>query len=175
MAEMNPKKQQMEYIAIGVLVLVALFIGISRFGKKGASDEVFSRTEFNKRWEEIKVLEKKVTKLEKTLLEERKSVAYKVDEAKATPFKSPFERKKPVSIEEEVVILPRMNLQGMVWNSRLPQAIIDNKVYTKDDIVVIGTGETAEKVKITDITAEGITIRYKTKYFIVRPMVQLKK
>ena len=159
MAEANPKKQQMEYIAIGALVLVALFIGMTRFKKKDKDDEVFSRKEFNKKWEEVKALEKSVP-------EDEKAIAYTVYSERA-PFKSPFEG----DTEElgEDVTLPKLNLQGMVWSSQRPQAIIDNKVYDVGDVIEIGSGEAKEEIKINDIDRDGLHLRYKGMKFIVRP------
>ncbi len=161
MAEANLKKQRMEYIAIGTLVLVAVFIGISKFQKKEKDDEVFSRTEFNKKWKEVEILELKVPK-------EEKGVDY-IASVERIPLKSPFEEEGKVEAAGEVVTLPTMVFQGMVWNSLRPQAIIDNKVYDVDDDILVGEGETAGKIKIKDITREGIFLKYKGREFIVRP------
>lgn len=161
MAEAGLKKQQMEYIAIGTLVLVAVLIGVSKFQKKEKDDEVFSRTEFNKKWKEVEILELKVPK-------EEKGVDY-VASVERVPLKSPFEEESKAGAVGEDVTLPVMAFQGMVWNSRRPQAIIDNKVYDVDDVILVGEGEAAGTIKVKDITREGIFLKYKGKEFIVRP------
>jgi len=161
-AEHDLKKQQKEYISVGLLVLVALFIGISRFKKKEVDDEVFSRKKFNEKWKEVEILESKSP-------EEEKGVEYVLDDEK-TPFKSPIKDKKKIEVTDGEITLPSMAFQGMVWNSRRPQAIINGKVYDVNDVVEIGGGEIDDnKVKIRDITREGISLRYRGKDFIVRP------
>ena len=160
MADKDPKKQQVEYIAIAVLLVVALFIGISKFKKKDSDDEVFSRKEFNEKWKEVEILEKDAP-------QEEKGVNYTVD-TKRIPFKSPFEGKK-VEVVDENIVLPQMTFQGMIWDGASPQAIINNKVYSINDAIEIATEETEAKVKIKDITKNGIYLEYKRKKFIVRP------
>lgn len=157
----DAKKQNIEYIGITVLVIVALIIGITRFRKKDKDDEIFSRTEFNKKWEEVEVLEAKVP-------EEEKDIRYP-SEVKRLPFKSPFEKEKAQPIEEVDVTLPSLEFQGMVWNSVRPQVIIDNKVYDIEDTIEVGSGDAKAKIKIKDITRDGVYLRYKAREFIVKP------
>ncbi|MFC1623867.1 hypothetical protein ACFL28_00900 [Candidatus Omnitrophota bacterium] len=148
----------MEYIVVVALVVVAFFVGISRFKKKEGDDEVFSRKAFNKKWEEVKALEEEVP-------QEEKDIAYIVDEKKI-PFKSPFEYEKKIEIATEIdIALPTLVFQGMVWNSVRPQVIINNKVYDVDDAIEVGL----DKAKIKDITKDGVHLRYKGKDFIVKP------
>lgn len=163
MAEQDAKKRTMEYVAVGALVLIAVFIGISRFKKKEADDEVFSRTRFNEEWKEVEILESK-------LPEEEKGISYMLD-GETSPFKSPLTDKKKIQITDVEVSLPSsLSFQGMIWNSKRPQAIINNKVYDVNDIVEIESEElTSEKIKIVDVTREGIYLRYKGKDFLVRP------
>lgn len=162
MAEMNLKKQQLEYIGVGALVLVALLIGLTRFKKGDRNDEVFSRKEFNEKWAEIEILEAKVP-------EEESGVVYLAGTGRV-PFKSPLEE-EAVSMKStgESVALPDMKFQGMVWSSIRPQAIINDKLYDIDDVIEVGLGETKSQVKIKDITKDGIRLRFDGKEFIVRP------
>lgn len=160
MAETEAKKPHMEYIVVGILVLAAFFIGISRFKKKDKDDEVFSRKEFTKKWEEVEILEKEVP-------ENEKGVTYDTYSERA-PFKSPFEEEE-AAVAGEQVTLPVMSFQGMIWSSTRPQAIIDNKVYDIGDVVVAGTGDVKEEVKIKDISRGGISLKYKGKEFLVKP------
>lgn len=160
MAENDLKKQQKEYVTVGLLVLVALFIGISRFKKKEGTGDIFYRKQFNERWKEIEILES-------TLPEEEKGAKYVLGD-EATPFKSPITDKKKMVIIDEEILLPSIALQGMVWNSRRPQAIINGKVYDVNDIVEVD-GKGSNKVKIIDISKEGMRLRYKGKEFIINP------
>lgn len=159
MAETDIKKHQMEFIVIGTLVLLAFVIGITRFKKKDKDDEVFSRKEFAKKWEEVEILEKEVPA-------EEKGVVYTTESERA-PFKSPFEGEALAAGEQ--IVLPTMTFQGMVWSSARPQAIIDNKVYDIGDSIIIGTGEIKEEVRVKDINRKGISLIYKGKEFLVRP------
>jgi len=150
------KKQQMEYIGIGVLVLIALFVGINKFKKSEGSDEIFSRKEFKERWKEVEILESSIPR-------EEGNVRYEAVDR--IPFKSPLESMQKARVAEEEVILPTLTLHGMVWNSARPQVIINSKIYDIGDFIEIGE----EVIKVIDITKEGIFLRYKGKEFIVRP------
>ena len=161
MAEANLKKPRMEYIGIGLLVLVAFFIGIARFKKKDKDDEVFSRKAFNKEWAEVEILEKKVP-------EEEKKIAY-ATYSDRSPFKGPFEEGLTAEAPGIDVTLPSMTFQGMIWSSKRPQAVIDNNVYDIGDVIVIGSGEATDEVKIKDIDRQGIHLKYKGVEFLKSP------
>lgn len=60
--------------------------------------------------------------------------------------------------KEEVVVLPGLTVQGLIWGGNRPCAIINNKVIEQG-------GETAEGVEITNITRQGIEVNYKGKKF----------
>jgi hypothetical protein len=161
MADVAPKKQHtIEYIAIGALVLAAIIIGIARFKKGDVNDEVFSRKEFTQKWKEVEILEAGVPKNENT-------ITFAPD-GEMFPFKSPFDEAEKDGVPEEQVMLPTMTFQGMAWKSSRPQAIINNKVYDiGDDIEAVGEAEA--KVKVKDVTVDGIHLIYRNKEFIVRP------
>lgn len=162
MADGTPKKQRLiEYVAIAGLVLVALFIGISRFKKGDRDDEVFSRKEFNKKWGEVEILEAKIPGQEK-------EIHYTLADG-SVPFKGPFDEIEKEEVSDEQIVLPSMTFQGMIWKGYRPQAIINDKVYDINDTVEIGTGEAVEEAKVTAIKEDGIHLRYKGKEFIVRP------
>lgn len=145
-----------EYLAIGALVSVALIIGITRFKKSDKNDEVFSRKEFKEKWKEVEILEANVPKKEDV-------VSYNIEDGKI-PFKGPFDEKVEAG-SEEIVLLPDMQFQGMVWRSSRPQAIINNKVYDVKDIINTAGGP----VEIKEIKKDGIHLLYMGKEFIVRP------
>ncbi|MBU4311501.1 MAG: hypothetical protein KJ706_02125 [Candidatus Omnitrophica bacterium] len=159
MADKDPKRQQMEYMAVGALVLAALFVGVSKFKKKAPDDEVFSRKQFEEKWADVKVLEANVPKREKG--------AQYATETERIPLKSPFEE-EDLDVDEDVT-LPSMTFQGMVWSSVRPQAIINSKVYDKGEVIEIVAGEGIDKILIEDIARDGIYLRYKGRQFIVRP------
>ena len=163
MAESAPRKQyNIEYIAIGALVAAALIIGIVRFKKGSADDEVFSRKEYDKKWKEVEILEKQIPKKEKEF-------AYTKNDDK-TPFKSPFDETLEDKGSEGVdVALPDMKFQGMVWKSSRPQAIIDNKIYDIKDVIKLDTEGEFGDIRVKDIAKDGIHLIYKGKEFIVRP------
>jgi len=159
MAEANPKKQQMEYIAISILVVVALFIGLTRFKKKDNDDEVFSRKAFNKKWKEVEVLESEPPHREE-------GIKYGSAIVKRMPFKGPLDAEKNIEVVDEDITLPSMQCQGMIWKSIRPQVIIDNKVYDIGDKIAAGN---ERGVKVKDITKKGVHLVYEGKLFIVGP------
>ena len=163
MPEGSPKKQyNIEYIAIGALVVAALIIGIVRFKKGSVDDEVFSRKEYDKKWKEVEILEKQIPKKEKEF-------AYTKNDDKG-PFKSPFdETLGDKGSEGADVALPDMKFQGMVWKSSRPQAIIDNKIYDIKDVIKVDTEGEFGDIRVKDIAKDGIHLIYKGKEFIVRP------
>jgi len=153
MADTNKKKQQMEYIAVAVLSVIAIFIAVNKFAGKTEERDIFP----------VKLFTKKPQEAEETrpVTHEKKGVEYTAID-KRTPFKSPLEekKKKKVVVEEEI-ILPAMIVQGMIWNSPRPQAVIDKKIYNIDDIV--------NGAKIEDVTKDGVHLNYKGKEFVIRP------
>jgi hypothetical protein len=162
MADAPRKKQHnIEFIAIAGLVLVALIMGIARFRKAGADDEVFSRKEYDRKWKEVEVLETEAPKKEK-------GIVYTLEDDKA-PFKSPFDEIDVDKEDAEIVVLPDMKFQGMVWKSQRPQAIINNKVYDIKDIIKLDEAGVLGEIKVKDIDKDGIHLMYKGREFIVRP------
>ena len=162
MAEGAPKKQHtVEYIAMGALVVAALIIGMKRFQKSSTNDEVFSRKEFNKKWEEVVILEAGVPKKEK-------EIAYTAEDG-IFPFKGPIDDVEQNEKPEESVTLPEMKYQGMIWKSSRPQAIINNKVYDIKDVIKADAETGEEDILVKDIAKDGVHLIYKNKEFIVRP------
>jgi hypothetical protein len=156
MAELASKKQHtIEYAAIGALVALALIIGIVRFRKGDTDDEVFSRKKFNDKWKEVEMLEANVPNKEN-------KVAYAIEDEEI-PFKSPFDE----IMEEEIsggdnILLPAMQIQGMIWKSSRPQVIINNKLYDVKDIIDVD----GEEIEVKDINKDGVHLMYKHKEFI---------
>ena len=162
MAEMTSKKHNtVEYVAMGALIVVALIIGMKKFQKGNTDDEVFSRKEFNKKWEEVVILEANVPKNEKEL-------TYK-EENDSFPFKGPIDDVEQSEKLEDNIILPDMKYQGMIWKSSRPQAIINNKVYDIKDIIRLDTEAGGGDILVKDIAKDGIHLIYKNKEFIVSP------
>jgi hypothetical protein len=50
-------------------------------------------------------------------------------------------------------------VQGVIWGTELPQAIINNKV--------VKVGDTIEEVRILDIQKGGITVFYKSRNYTI--------
>ena len=79
------------------------------------------------------------------------------------PFKSPFEREEAVGEPTVTAGLPHLEVQGMVWGSKMPQAIINNTVVT--------AGEVIEGAEIIDIRKEGVYVLYEENQYILRPAI----
>jgi len=87
------------------------------------------------------------------------------------PLEIPHELRKPVIPstggvpgEEGEVKLPTLKVEGMAWETKRPQAIIDGEVYDK--------GDTVKEAEILDISKDGVTLLYKNRKFIVRPKIE---
>ncbi|RJP28221.1 MAG: hypothetical protein C4533_07030 [Candidatus Omnitrophota bacterium] len=77
----------------------------------------------------------------------------------ATNLRDPFEKRykqEEQRAEEgasgEAVNLPELKVQGLIWGSELPQAIINNKV--------VKVGDTISGVEILEINDKGITVLF---------------
>ena len=68
------------------------------------------------------------------------------------------ESKAPV----EVVKLPDLTVQGVIWGKDAAKAIIEKRVVAKGDIL-------PEGIEILDISGAGIKVLYKGKIFTVLP------
>ncbi|MFH0855035.1 MAG: hypothetical protein V1869_00750 [Candidatus Omnitrophota bacterium] len=71
------------------------------------------------------------------------------------PFKPFVTEKKAEDIKnalKEVKPLPEMKVQGLIWGGVFPQAIINNKV--------VKVGDSIGEVKITAISAKGVTVLF---------------
>ncbi|MCU0652337.1 MAG: general secretion pathway protein GspB [Candidatus Omnitrophica bacterium] len=79
----------------------------------------------------------------------------------AQDLKDPFRgyKKKTVSkaTETKAVMLPNLVIQGVIWGSDIPQAIINNKVVKR--------GDTIDNVHIVDISKKGIDIMFEGRQF----------
>ena len=74
---------------------------------------------------------------------------------------------KERKIEKEEIVLPAFTVQGMVWGGVRPQALINEGLCEKGDII--------KGAEIADITKEGVTLIYKNKKFIIQPTIELQK
>lgn len=84
--------------------------------------------------------------------------------ASRDPFRSPFEVEKKDDLEMppvEDISLGHLKVQGMVWDTEMPQAIINDKV--------VKVGEVIEGAKILEITKECIYVLYDGKQYMVKP------
>lgn len=85
------------------------------------------------------------------------------------PFQSPFEPEEaPYRLKPEPELpkpikapLPGLEVQGMIWSSKMPQAIINNTVLRIGDVI--------EGAEISDIRKEGIYILYEGNEYLLRP------
>lgn len=86
-------------------------------------------------------------------------------EYKAEGLPEPFQLKEeeleaPVKSGEELEAeakLPDLTIQGVIWGSRSPQAIINNQI--------VKIGDKIEGVSIVDIAKEGLTVSFQGKEF----------
>lgn len=62
---------------------------------------------------------------------------------------------------------PDLKVQGMVWNSDMPQAIINNQVFN--------VGDEIEGAKIVEINKNGVRLIFKTKSYELKPTISVGK
>ena len=74
------------------------------------------------------------------------------------PLKNPFKayldqlkKNKPIKRSDQVP-LPSFSIEGLVWNTGMPQAIVNGKI--------IKIGDTIDGVKVVNIDKGGITVEY---------------
>lgn len=84
----------------------------------------------------------------------------------------PVEKPKPLEPEEgmpvEVKPLPSLQIQGIIWGSSLPQAVINSKV--------LKIGDTIEGVQIKDIAKGRITVFFGNReYNLSMPALEVHK
>ncbi len=81
------------------------------------------------------------------------------------PFQSPFERVLPPGADIAVnPALAKYKVQGMVWDSQRPQAIIND--------VVLNIGDVFEGIEILNIRREGIYVLYEGNRSILKPRIK---
>ncbi|MFH1678316.1 MAG: hypothetical protein ABH914_01710 [Candidatus Omnitrophota bacterium] len=80
-----------------------------------------------------------------------------------------LQKKKETKIEEEPYMEKRkaselfaLSIQGIIWNSDTPLAVINNKVIKKGEVILLPSTEKdiSAEVRIMDIDEDGITIIY---------------
>lgn len=77
------------------------------------------------------------------------------------PSKEIIYQVKPAKTESGLPTLPNFSVQGLIWGTGKPQAIINNKVYN--------IGEQVEGAKIIEISRDGVKVSYQDKIFLVAP------
>lgn len=97
-----------------------------------------------------------------------KKVRY-TSQALRDPFQNPFEIYTFVEeeqIEPSVVgsTLGHLRVQGIVWGTDMPQAIVNN--------TVVKVGEVIGGAEIVDIRKEGVYVLYKGGQYILRPIIK---
>jgi len=64
------------------------------------------------------------------------------------------------------LLLPSMNIQGLIWGGRFPQAIINGKVLRIGDVI--------EGAQIIEIKKEGIVLSYDNRNYTLRSPAIIK-
>lgn len=97
--------------------------------------------------------------------EEFKKVEYTSQNLR-DPFINPFE-----IIEEETgtapaveIDLSNFHVQGMVWNTNKPQAVINNNVVEKGDMI--------DGAEILEIRRDGVYVLFDGRQYILKPMIK---
>lgn len=152
------ERVQVERIAIVTLVVVAFSVGIRTYretkGEPKKSTEKVKVSQSNSATSSSPPLATKI---------QSPSVIY-TGEVFRDPLQSLIGMKEePVQQpeQEEEVCLPAMSVQGIIWGAESPQAIIDDRVIKKGDLI--------SEAEIVDINREGVHLLYKEREFIIKP------
>lgn len=87
----------------------------------------------------------------------RPVVEYRADKLR-DPFRTYLKKEEPKEVPQEITLvkpkldLEKLNVQGIIWGGKIPQAIINNKVLTIGDLI--------EGAEILSIEKKGITLSY---------------
>ncbi|MFH1413843.1 MAG: hypothetical protein ABIG56_03265 [Candidatus Omnitrophota bacterium] len=79
-----------------------------------------------------------------------------VDEEQVIEERREFEESLDLKVKKTP---PALQLQGLTWGGRFPQAIIDGQVVKVGDTIQIGTAQDNE-IKIVSIDREGVVFSY---------------
>jgi len=92
----------------------------------------------------------------------RPKVEYKVQNLR-DPFQPLLTQEKisQAAVVQQAKTLPSVTIQGVIWGGTFPQAIIDEKVVKKGDIV--------REMQIVEIGKEGITVLFDNKEYVLSP------
>lgn len=67
----------------------------------------------------------------------------------------------PEVVAEPEIVKPSFSISGLVWNTNMPQAILNGEVVSIGDVV--------ESWTISDITNEGVEVTFQNKSFMIKP------
>ena len=62
---------------------------------------------------------------------------------------------------QQEVAPPSLTIQGLIWNTDMPQAIVNGKIVKIGDII--------DGAEVINISKEGITIRHNDKELLIKP------
>jgi len=88
--------------------------------------------------------------------------------ASLLPQKKPEEAKRTRTTDRpkaEKVAPPDFTIYGLIWNTDLPQAIVNERVVKIGDVI--------NEAEILNITKEGITIKYRNEEFFIESQLSV--
>lgn len=154
------------------LVICIFSLGIPLFAQETPRQES---------WGEIEKLENEQKKMAEQK-EALKEIEPEKIEYNASNLKNPFKSYLPKRVERQSTQSaavepayqasnpPNVIVQGMVWDSEKPQAIINNKV--------LRVGDSIDGAEVTDIKKEGVSLKHGGIIYIFKPsspLLELKK
>ncbi|MDD5246320.1 MAG: hypothetical protein PHS09_02875 [Candidatus Omnitrophica bacterium] len=131
--------RSLKRINLELIIAATITLGLARGELLAQAQDL----ETIKKIEEQEIITKKPVTIVK-----RPRVEYK-GEGLRDPFRGRIETRAGAKASSGP---PPLTVQGVIWGTSLPQAIISGKV--------VKIGDTIEKARIIDITKEGVTIFY---------------
>jgi hypothetical protein len=71
-----------------------------------------------------------------------------------------YQTRKAKPVEKAILPLPKLMIEGIIWNTHMPQAIVNGQV--------VRIGDTVSGVKIMKIEKQGITIDYSGESVLIK-------
>ncbi|MCK4993657.1 MAG: hypothetical protein KAS13_01250 [Candidatus Omnitrophica bacterium] len=153
------RKKSYKNLVISLLIIISLFANASAVLAAKPKKQKGKKND-----EKVKVAEKKA----ETVKEARTEIKYTGFEAKRNPFAPPKEVAKmiaePYTIDGlkkiEIVKMPKVEVQGIIWSKSMPQVIINGDVMKVGDYI--------QDFQIKEVTRKGIILFHKGEEYLMK-------
>lgn len=149
------------------IIFSIVFIGIFIFSKLNM-DKSFAQ--LSRAIKDIEKIKEEKEPLIPTI--ERPKIDY-LSENRRDPFETPFKKEEeekpgepgsPETSSSSDEILSHLKVQGIIWQGRFPQAIINNQI--------LKIGDEIEGVKVVGVDKDGVRLLFEDKEYKLSPTIE---